>query len=278
MVSKAYSPGELQKIGNEHCLLTSETVEKSVNTEDKDEVSQNFNDNINNHILEGKIESTEGETSFKSAAVANGASDQNIEGSEICEDREKLALVQKEDVKETHDITSMNNIVAFDKHDTSMTLENAKFEKEEEIAHSFKLPSEVDTTDICPAENYMSMPNITSTSLDQSVQEEKIEVREDEIIKEEEKQTSEEISDDRRTLVEETDKEEIWQHQHVESSTAEAYEQTSTATEEVATVSQKDETESKTEVPSFELREQVGQTVETTPDHSVLVKLQHRSH
>ncbi|KAI3922903.1 hypothetical protein MKW98_007034, partial [Papaver atlanticum] len=278
MVSKASYLGELQKVAHEHCLLASETVEKSMNTEDKDEVSQNFNDNINNHILEEKVESTEGETFFKSAAVANGASDQSIQGSEICEDREKLDLVQKEDVvankdvEETHDITLMNNIVAFDKHDTSMTLENAKFEDEEEIAHSSKLPSEVNTTDICTAENYMSIPNITSTFLDQSVQEEKIEVRESEIIKEEEKHTSEEISGDRRTLVEEIDKEEIWQHQHVESSTAEAYEETSPVTEEVATVSQKDETEGKTEVSSFELREQVGQTVETTPDHNESVK------
>lgn len=274
MVSKASSLGELRKVGNEYCLLTSETVEKSMNTEDKDEVSQNFNDNINNHILEEKVESTEGETFFKSTAIANGASHQNIQGSEICENREKLALVQKEDVvankdvKETHDITSMNNIVAFDKHGTSMTLENAKFEEEEKIAHSSKLPSEVNTTDICTAENYMSIPNITSTSLDQSVQEEKIEVREVEIIKEEEKHTSEEISGDRRTLVEEIDKEEIWQHQHVESSTAEAYEEMSPVTEEVATVSQKDETE----VSSFELGEQVGQTVETTPDHNESVK------
>ncbi|KAI3831329.1 hypothetical protein MKX03_034115, partial [Papaver bracteatum] len=261
MVSKSSSLGELQKVGNEHCLLTYDTVEKSMNTEDKDEVSQNFNDNINNHILEGKVENTEGETFIKSTATANGASDQNIQGSKICEDREKLALVQKEDVEETHDITSMNNIVAFDKHDTSMTSENAKFEDEEEIAHSSKLPSEVNTTD-----------NITSTSLDQCVQEEKIEVREGEIIMEKEKQTSEEISDDRRTLMEETDKEEIWQHQHVESSTSEAYEQRSAVTEEVATISQKDETEDKSEVPSFELRERVGQIVETTPDHNESVK------
>ncbi|KAI3915781.1 hypothetical protein MKW92_031171 [Papaver armeniacum] len=261
MVSKVSSLGELQKVGNEHCLLTSEPVEKSMNTEDKDEVSQNFNDNINNHILEEKFESIEGETFFKSTAVVNGASDQSIQGSEICEDKEILALVQKEDVvankdvKETHDITSMNNIVALDKHGTSMTLENAKFEDEEEIAHSSKLPSKVNTTHICTAENYMSIPNITSTSVDQCVQGENIEVREGAIIMEEEKQTK-------------TNKEEIWHHQHVESSTAEAHEQRSAITEEVATISQKDETDGKTEVPSFELKEKVGKIVETTLDHN----------
>ncbi|KAI3976232.1 hypothetical protein MKX01_019178 [Papaver californicum] len=274
MVSKASSIGELQKVGNGHCSLTSETVEKSINTEDSDVVSQNFNNNINNHILEGKVGSTEGETFLNSTTVANGASDESIQGSEICDDRENLDLVQKEDVstnrgvEETHDIIATNNIVALDKHDTSMTLENAKFEDEEEIAHSSKLPSEVNITEISTAESYLSIPNITSASLDLSVQEEKIEGREREAIVEEEKQACEESSDDRRPLMEETDKEEIWQHQHVESSTAESYEQTS----EVTTVSQKDESESKTEDPSFELREQVGQTVEATPDHNESVK------
>ncbi|MCL7027518.1 hypothetical protein MKW94_005574 [Papaver nudicaule] len=274
MVSKASSMGELQKAGNEHCSLTSETVEKSINTEDSDVVSQNFNNNVNNHILEGKLGSTEGETFSKSTSVATGASDGSMQGSEI-EDREKLALVQKEDamtnkdVEEAHDIITMNNIVALDEHDTSMNLEN--FEDGKQI-HSSKLPSEVNTMEISTAENYLSVPNITSTSLDQSVQKEKFEGREGETIVEEKKQTSEESSDDRRTLLEETDKEEIRLHQHVESSTAESYEQTSAITEEVASVSQKDESEGKTEDPSFELREQVGQTVEATLDHCESLK------
>ncbi|KAI3941432.1 hypothetical protein MKW92_025183 [Papaver armeniacum] len=204
MVSKVSSLGELQKVGNEHCLLTSEPVEKSMNTEDKDEVSQNFNDNINNHILEEKFESIEGETFFKSTAVVNGASDQSIQGSEICEDKEILALVQKEDVvankdvKETHDITSMNNIC---------------------------------------------------------VQGENIEVREGAIIMEEEKQTSEEIFDDRRTLVEETNKEEIWQHQHVEKRKSRLFHK-------------RMRPDGKAEVPSFELRQKVGKIVQTTLDHN----------